>query len=196
MKTITHIADEYAKFARWVAVISGVVVVILMLYTTIDVAGRYLASHPVPAAYEFTNMFLIYITYFGVTLVQAKGGHMRLGFLWEKSSPRGRAIIDLVSTIFGLFILGIITWQAWIYAIYSWTTGEVTMGLYTVPLFPGRIALALGATIFVIQYVIDVIRFILITANPALAPTISGPGLIGAEAEMAKPNTGEAGAKL
>jgi TRAP-type C4-dicarboxylate transport system permease small subunit len=196
MKTITHIADEYAKFAKWVAVISGIIVVCLMLYTTVDVAGRYLANNPMPAAYEFTNMFLIYITYFGITLVQARGGHMRLGFLWEKARPRGRALIDLFSVIIGLFIVSLITWQGWLYAIYSWQVSEVTMGLYTIPLFPGRIALAIGSAIFLIQYIIDAIRNILVVINPEAAPTFSPPTLTGAEAEAAKPNPEEAGTQL
>ena len=166
MKTIVRIANGYAKFARWVAVISGVVVMLIMVYTTADVAGRYIANRPVPAAYELTNIFLIYITYFGVTLVQSRGGHMRLGFLYEKAGPRGKAVIDLISALIGLFVIGIITWQGWIYAVESWKVGEVTMGAYTVPVFPGRIALALGATIFVIQYIIDTIKNIIILIHP------------------------------
>jgi TRAP-type C4-dicarboxylate transport system permease small subunit len=181
MKTINHIADEYAKFARWVAIISGVVVIVMMLYTTVDVAGRYLAKHPAPAAYEYTNMFLIYITYFGVTLVQARGGHMRLGFLYEKAGPRGRALTDLISSIFGLFIIGVITWQGWLYAVESWQQGEVTLGAYTVPVTPGRIALALGATIFLVQYIIDFIKNIALLINPGSTETGSTPGEAGAE---------------
>jgi TRAP-type C4-dicarboxylate transport system permease small subunit len=162
MKTINRIAEQYAKFAKWVAVISGVAVVLMMLYTTVDVAGRYLANRPVPAAYETTIILLIYVTYFGVTLVQARGGHMRLGFIYEKGSFKGKALIDLFSVLIGLFLFGIVTWQGWLYAIDSWQVGEVTMGAYTVPVFPGRVALAIGATIFVIQYIIDFIKNIII----------------------------------
>jgi TRAP-type C4-dicarboxylate transport system permease small subunit len=171
MKTIVRIANEYAKFAKWVAVVSGVVVVLLMLYTTADVAGRYLFNRPVPAAYELTVIFLIYVTYFGISLVQARGGHMRLGFLYEKASSRSKALIDLFTVLVGLFIFGIVAWQGWIYAIDSWTTKEVTMGAYTVPVFPGRIALAIGASIFCVQYIIDVIKNIAMTIAPAQSST-------------------------
>lgn len=183
LKTISLVADAYAKFARWVAFISGAVVIILMLYTTADVTGRYLANHPMPGAYEMTNIFLIYITYFGVTLVQARGGHMRLGFLLEKQGPRGKALIELISVIFGLFIIGIVTWQGWIYAMESWRIHEVTMGAYNVPVFPGRIALAIGATIFLVQYIIDFIKNIALLIFPE---KMNGEGMV---------KTGEAGAE-
>ena len=182
MKTIVRVADEYAKFARWVAVISGVVVMLIMVYTTIDVTGRYLFNHPVPAAYELTNIFLIYITYFGVTLVQSRGGHMRLGFLYEKVGIRGKAIIDLGSAIIGLFVVGIITWQGWIYAVEAWKVGEVTLGAYTVPVFPGRIALAVGATIFILQYIIDTIKNIFILIDPK--------SIIPSATQTVEPNSG------
>jgi len=165
LKGITTVADCYARFARWVAIVSGIVVLFLMLYTTIDVAGRYLFNKPVPAAYEMTVMFLIYITYFGITLVQARGSHMRLGFLYEIAGPRGRALIDLLSVLVGLFIFGIATWQGWLWAIDAWKIGETTMGAYSVPLFPGRIALAIGATIFIGQYLIDLVKNFLILVS-------------------------------
>jgi TRAP-type C4-dicarboxylate transport system permease small subunit len=193
-KGVIKLAEEYAKFARWVAAISGIVVIIMMLYTTVDVAGRYLANHPMPAAYEMTIIFLIYITYFGVTLVQARGGHMRLGFLFEKAGPRGKSLIDLFSVLFGLFIVGIIAWQGWLYAIESWQIEEVTMGVYTVPVFPGRIALAIGATIFIIQYIIDVVKNILALLNPDLARLIYLPP-VSPDATTSNPDAGEAGAK-
>ena len=175
LKRITRVADCYAKFARWVAIVSGIVVLLLMLYTTIDVAGRYLFDKPVPAAYEMTVMFLIYITYFGITLVQARGGHMRLGFLWEIAGPRGRALIDLLSVLIGLFIFGIATWQGWLWAIDAWKIGETTMGAYSVPLFPGRIALAIGATIFIGQYLIDLVKNFIILVSHSQTTDKIGP---------------------
>ena len=193
-KGVIKLAEEYAKFARWVAVISGIVVIIMMLYTTVDVAGRYLVNRPMPAAYEMTIIFLIYITYFGVTLVQARGGHMRLGFLYEKAGPRGKSLIDLFSVLFGLFIVGIITWQGWLYAIESWQIEEVTMGVYTVPVFPGRIALAIGSTIFIIQYIIDIVKSILVLLNPDLARLVYLPP-VSPDATTSNPDAGEAGAK-
>jgi len=159
MTRIDRIAKAYGKFARWVAVVSGVVVMLMMLYTTADVIGRYGFNHPVPGAFEYTNMFLIFVTYFGITLVQSRGAHLRLAMLWEKVGPRGKAIIDLMSVIIGLFIFTIITWQGWLWAVQSWQTREEIMGVYNVLLFPARFGLAIGASIFVIQYVIDIFRF-------------------------------------
>jgi TRAP-type C4-dicarboxylate transport system permease small subunit len=85
---------------------------------------------------------------------------MRLGFLWERFGLRGRAALDLLAVLIGLFIFAIITWQAWLWAVDSWVVKESTMGAWVVPLLPGRIGLAIGSSILTIQYVIDLIRCI------------------------------------
>lgn len=159
-KGITRIADVYAKFVGRLAIISGVAAAIMMLYTTADVFARYTFNNPLPAAFEYSIMLLVYITFFAVAWVQARGGHLRLGYLWDKSGPRGRALIDLVSVIIALFLYGIVTWQGWEWAIQSWVTMESTMGTYDVSLFPSRIALAIGVTLLAVQYIIDLVKCI------------------------------------
>jgi hypothetical protein len=52
--------------------------------------------------------------------------------------------------------------------------GEVTMGAYSVPLFPGRIALAIGATIFIGQYLIDLVKnFVILVSHIETTDKIS-----------------------
>ncbi|MFH1647620.1 MAG: TRAP transporter small permease [Chloroflexota bacterium] len=139
---------------------SGIIIMLLCLYTTGDVIGRYVFNKPLWAAYELSLIFLIYITFWGIAYVQSRGGHMRLGFLWQQCGPRGKATLDLLTVLIGLFLFAIITWQGWQWAIESWTIKESTMGAWTVPLFPARLGLAIGSVTLLLQYVIDLIRHI------------------------------------
>lgn len=160
MKVIQRIADISKKINGWLILASGSIILLMCFYTTGDVTGRYLFNKPLPAAYEATLMLLIFITYFGVAHVQARGGHMRLGFLWERSGPRGRAVLDIIAVLVGLFVFGIVAWEGWLLAVHSWTSKESTMGAYVVPLYPARFGLAVGTTLLVFQYIIDLIRHI------------------------------------
>lgn len=157
---LKRIAGVSLKINTGLVIVSGIVIMLAMLYTTGDVIGRYTLNKPLPAAYEMTLTFLIYITFWGIAYVQSRGGHMRLGFIWERSGPRGKAALDTLSEVIGLFLLVIITWQGWEWAASSWTDKEVTMGIYTVPLFPARLGLAIGCSFLCIQYVIDLTRHI------------------------------------
>ncbi|HUT67654.1 MAG TPA: TRAP transporter small permease [Dehalococcoidales bacterium] len=140
--------------------ISGIIIMVLCLYTTGDVIGRYILNKPLWAAYELSLIFLIYITFWGIAYVQSRGGHMRLGFLWQQCGPRGRAALDLLTVLIGIFIFAIVTWQGWLWAIDSWVIKEETMGAWTVLLFPARFGLAIGATMLLLQYIIDLLRHV------------------------------------
>lgn len=165
-KGIKRIADISLKINRRLIMVSGVIIMLLCLYTTGDVIGRYALNKPLWAAYEMSLIFLIYITFWGIAYVQSRGGHMRLGFLWQRFGPRGKAALDLLAVLIGLFLFAIITWQGWIWAIQSWVIKESTMGAWTVPLFPARIGLAIGALLLLIQYIIDLVRHTSQLLNP------------------------------
>ena len=128
---INRVSDISLNVNRWLVVVGGVVVMLLCFYTTGDVIGRYALNRPLPAAYEVTLIFLIYITYWGIAHVQARRGHMRLGFLWQRFGTRGRTILDILTVIIGIFIFAIITWQGWVWAIDSWVIKESSMGAWT-----------------------------------------------------------------
>jgi TRAP-type C4-dicarboxylate transport system permease small subunit len=140
--------------------VSGIIVLVLCLYTTADVGGRYLLNKPMWAAYEVTLILLIYITFWGIGYAQARNGHMRLEFLWDKFGPRGRLVLDIISVSIGIFLFAIITWQSWEWAVHSWVIQETTMGAYIVPLIPARIGIVIGSFIVLVQYVINLIVYI------------------------------------
>jgi len=166
-KGINRVAAISLNVNRWLIVVSGVVIMALCLYTTGDVVGRYIFNKPLWGAYELSLIFLIYITFWGIAFVQSRGGHMRLGFLWQRFGLRGKATLDLLTVLIGLFLFVIITWQGWSYAVESWVMKESSMGAWEVPYFPARIGLAIGAMLLLVQYVIDVVRNVAQFVNPS-----------------------------
>jgi len=139
---------------------SGVVIMLMCLYTTGDVIARYPPiQNPLPASWEITLIFLIIITFWGIGYVQTRGGHMRLEFLWLRFGPRGRIILDMISVLIGLFLYGIVTWQVWLWTVSAWQTHEAMLSVYNIPYFPPRLALTIGAFILCIQYIIDIVRY-------------------------------------
>ncbi len=160
LKGIDSVARIHLTVNKWLASVAGIVILVMCFYTTGDVFGRYALNKPLPAAFEITMILLIYVTFFGIAYVQARGGHMRLEFLLSVYGRHGRSAVDIISVVIGLFVFAIITWQAWILAIEAWVIQERTMGAYTVVLFPARIGLAIGSTSLLIQYIIDLVRHI------------------------------------
>lgn len=158
-KGISSIAGVHLNVNRGLTALGGVAVLLLCLYTTGDVIGRYLLDNPLPASWELTLILLVVITFWGIGYVQARGRHMRLEFLWQRFGPRGQIILDILSVLIGLFLFAIVTWQVWLWTVDAWVTHEAMLGIWRIPYFPPRLALTIGAFSLCIQYVIDLVRY-------------------------------------
>ena len=150
-KCLKLIATLYSKVIWWMTLIGGIIVLVLCLYTTGDVTGRYTMNSPLPASFELTIIFMVFIVFWGLAQVQARGGHMRLDFLRSRFSPRGRSILDMLSLIIGLFLFSLITWQAWSWFMEAWLTNERMSGIWDIPYAPARLAYTIGAFFLCIQ---------------------------------------------
>lgn len=160
LKRLSVIAGNYSKVTRWMTLVGGVAVVLLCLYTTGDVAGRYALNSPLPATFELAVILMVFIVFWGIAQVQARGGHMRLEFLRRRFGPRGQGILDMLASLIGLFIFAIITWQAWVWFKEAWVTHEQMEGIWGIPYTPARLGLTIGAFCLCLQYVIDLVRHV------------------------------------
>lgn len=105
-----------AVLERALRVIAAVLLFSMMALTITDVAGRYLFSHPIPGAFELTQLLLAWLIFAGLPTVSARGGHISIGLLDRFFVGRlGRAaniLIDLV----GAGVTGLIAWRLWVLA--------------------------------------------------------------------------------
>jgi len=159
MKRLSSIAGTYFEVGRWLAFLAGVAVIVMCFYTTGDVVGRYVLKSPFPASFEITLIFLIIITFFGITHTQARGGHMRLEFLRNRFAPRGQLMLDILSVLIGLFLYSIITWQGLLWTIEAFVRHEEFYGVSGIPYYPARFILTIGAFTLCIQYIIDLVQY-------------------------------------
>ena len=155
-----RVADSYFKTLRWLTVVAGIAIMVMMIYITGDVTGRYLFKNPLPASFKISEMLMIFIIFWSLAYVQARGGHLRLQFLSRRFPPRGQSILNILALIIGIFIFAIITWQAADWAIKAWQTGEYAQGVWKIPYFPARLTLSVGAFIICLQFIVSLIPHI------------------------------------
>lgn len=164
MKGLEKIAGDAignsSKVFKCMTLVSSICVMLLMLYTIGDVSGRYMFNKPLPASFQISTVLMVFIVFLSLASVQARGGHLRLEFVWQRFAPRGQAICDILLVLIGLFILSIITWQGWEWALEAWKTNERMEGILEIPYLPSRMALTIGAFFLCTQYIIDLIRHI------------------------------------
>lgn len=111
------------------AVLSGALATIMMVSTTVDVAGRYLFNRPLYGAFEITEITMGLIVFTALPLAVWRREMIVVGVLSERLSPAARRAIDGLGLALGAVLFGFVAWRMWVYGERLWTFRERTLEL-------------------------------------------------------------------
>ncbi|NQW10967.1 MAG: TRAP transporter small permease [Alphaproteobacteria bacterium] len=138
-----------------VLLIGGVGTLASMLLGTAEVIGNQALRVAVPGARELTESTMVLIVFGALAYAQIRRRHIRVELLYLRMGPRVRAAMDVFTDLTALLFFGLLLWQAFNEAQYSWQIGEATDGLIRFPLYPARVILAVGTGLLMLQLMVD-----------------------------------------
>lgn len=98
------------QFLRDIA--AFVLLPLIVVVIAVDVVGRYFFSHPYQWSQEVATLALLLLFVAAIPFTTAADGHVRTETLYEKYSPRMRAVTDAASALCGAVFMGVIAyWQ-------------------------------------------------------------------------------------
>jgi len=119
----------------WLASLSGLLLVYVMLSITLDVVLRYFFNRPQFWVGELAEYSLLYITFAGAAWVLKKDAHVKIDILNTFLSPRYVRILDFASNIIGIFVCSVltyygvkVTWDQFARGMYNPTLMEFPRG--------------------------------------------------------------------
>lgn len=154
MAWLDHAVDWIGRGLLGVVALS---VTASMLLGTGDVVGTQVFSQPVPGATEAISNLLVVIVYGALPYVQRRRGHIRMELLYANVGPRVKAAMDLVTGAVALAFFTFMLWQAISEASWSWSLKQTEMGLIRFPVYPFKVALAVGVACLLLQLLADMI---------------------------------------
>lgn len=163
------------RMALVVLLLGGVGMLASMFLGTADVVGTQFLGHPLPGALELTESTMVLIVFGALAYAQIRRTHIRVEFVYEHVGPRVRAGMDVLADLAALAFFGLLLWQAFLEAKFSWEIGEATVGLVRFPLYPARTILAVGVALLLVQLVLDLVTDARRAAG--LDPDLPGPSL-------------------
>lgn len=161
LERVLHVIDKLNEWSGKVISLLYIPLIVIIIYYLIM---RY-AFNVVPIWAEETAIFCAGIAWVvGGGYVLLQGRHVKVEVLYERFSPRGQAIIDLITFPFFLIFIGLFLWKAVEYAGYSISTLEHSISVWRPPIYPIKIFFPIGAFLILIQGLAKFIRD-LITAT-------------------------------
>lgn len=127
--------------------VAGLVLILLMLLTTADVAGRYFFNSPISGVFDLTHFAVSIMVYLGLAYCGWRGTHVVIELLYDRLPPAARRVLNRVINLAGCTLFGLISWRTAVQSIDIRDMGEASQ-MMEVPLFPLYYLVAFGSGLF------------------------------------------------
>lgn len=175
------VIEAYLRFTDWLnakfAWIVAFLIVPMLAVMIWEIVMRYFFNSPSLWAYDIS--LFIYGGYIalGGAYTYLAGGHVNVDIIWGQLPPRGRAVLDILTSGFAFLFLGVLFWVSLQITINSWQIGETTMSHWQPIYYPLRTTLPVGCFLFLMQVLAKFIRdvFIVIGGKDRFPVEVSVP---------------------
>lgn len=161
-RVISHINGLAGEFVAYWSVIA----VFAYYY---EVMVRYVFNSPTNWAHE--GMFLMFGMQYLIAggFVLREGAHVRVDVIYNYFSKRGKAIVDVFTSIFFFIFMFTLLVTGWTFFHDSFEVKEVSFTEWAIQYWPIKLVLPIGAVFLLIQGVAQLIKDITVAIEPSRA---------------------------
>ncbi len=156
-KGITQIIMPFESIIRALGLTCGVICLLIALLVASGVVARYWFNQPLGWTFELNNFMFVAMVFLAAAFTLQGGGHVKIDILYIRLSRRTQLILDLCTSVLALSFLCWLDWLVFSSALHSLSIGETSV-LQSWPMFPVRLLLPIGTTLFIIQLLIEMGR--------------------------------------
>lgn len=157
--------------------VAAIVIMGLMLIMVADVIGRKVFNSPLSGTTEIAEMTLVGVVYLSISHVQRNGGHIKIDLFADYLPATIRSIFDIVGLTLSFVVCGFITWGSTWLALESVRLQDFTMGVVRVPLWPGKLVVAIGFGLLTLRLLRDLVVAFVSACQGAPATLQTGAGV-------------------
>jgi TRAP-type C4-dicarboxylate transport system permease small subunit len=123
------------SLSSWCERVGLVAMAAMALTTLIDVIGSKVFKWPLPGSTEMISVIQVIAIAGGLAFSKIDGRHIRVEFLSEWLPQRGKAALDVFSSIMGLGLFAVAGWMTYEHGLSLLGSGTKTF-LLGIPLYP------------------------------------------------------------
>ncbi len=132
-------------------------VIVMMLLTTFDVAGRYFLSKPIPGAIEMSEFMLAIFGILGMAYTHQAGANVKVTMLTSALPPRLARLTETITLVLSFQIVAMLVWYGIVSGIEELQAGTTTDTL-GIPIYPIYFLLSAGAGLLCLELFLNLIE--------------------------------------
>jgi TRAP-type mannitol/chloroaromatic compound transport system permease small subunit len=137
-----------------VSVLMPAMVVVL----AIEVVARYVFNSPTLWAYDTAIFMFGYTGLLGGAYALRRKEHINVDLFYARLSPRGKAVLDVITGLLFFFFMALVVVYGWTTAIEAIEGGEATATLWGPPIGHFKLMVPIGAALLILQGLANWIR--------------------------------------
>jgi TRAP-type C4-dicarboxylate transport system permease small subunit len=137
--------ELFSRFLRLLALASGGLLLVLMLYTDLDIFLRFVFNSPFSGSLEFTEYMMAAIVFLAIAYCGWTGGHISVDLLNPVLDRPSLRFLPALISFAGAALFVVIAWQATRETI---TTIDQVSNMLRWPHYPFRFTVAFGSATF------------------------------------------------
>ncbi|KEF37510.1 TRAP-type C4-dicarboxylate transport system, small permease component [Schinkia azotoformans MEV2011] len=146
------------KITKWLHNIAEVILLLIMLWITFDVLGRWLFNHPIKGTVDFTELGLSMVVFLSLAYTHLHKVHVTIDFVVEKFSEKVQWIFECVINVIIAAVLSVVAWSLVMNSQRLLHSNTVTADLY-LPVYLFVIIAAIGTVVFALSAVSHIVAY-------------------------------------
>lgn len=123
----------------------------LMLLSSLEVVSRAFWDRPIPGTVELSSYMLVIFILCGLAYTHQVRGHVRVNLLLTKLPPTLALLIEVITILLSLFIMGVLAWQGWVVGLEQKTVSD----MLRIPQLPFRLLVSVAGVMMFLELLID-----------------------------------------
>jgi len=117
------------RFIDTIELIAAIFVGIVAADTFLIVVLRYFFSFNIPDSYDFGQLLLGILIFWGIAATSYRGAHITVDLVWSNASPRWQRVIDVFATLVLLFVVTVQTYTLFDKVVSTYDSNLATFEL-------------------------------------------------------------------
>ena len=149
--------------------IAGLIVFALMFLGVVQIVLRTVFRQPIFGYIDIVEIAMVGFAVLAISYVQRVGGHVRMELLVARLTGRVHWIAEAVSTLLGIFIVGVLIPYSYFHFERAFNIGDSTIDI-EIATWPAKLIVPVALSVLMIRLGIQFGGYIRLSANPALEP--------------------------
>lgn len=151
---LSRIDQLYFRFESALTLAGGTVIFLLILFTVVNVLGRWLFNLPISGYIDWVEQAMAFFAFLGLAYTQREGGHIRMDIVVSRLRGRLLWLTEFITTLLMLLITLVLIYGSYLHFLRAYEIGDSTIDI-NLPTWPAKLVVPVALTVFALRLLLQ-----------------------------------------